>query len=38
VGFYAQSIVTFEAVGGTLYTVILLSRLVGMYASGDKSA
>lgn len=33
VGFYAQSIVTFEAVGGTLYSVILLSRLVGLHAS-----
>ena len=33
VGFYAQSFVTFEAIGGTLYTVILLSRLVGMHAS-----
>lgn len=33
VGSYAQSFVTFEAVGGTLYTVILLSRLVGLHAS-----
>ena len=33
VGFYTQAIVTFEAVAGTLYTVILLSRLVGVYAS-----
>ena len=33
VGFYAQSFVTFEAVGGTLYSVLLLSRLVGMHAS-----
>lgn len=33
VGFYAQSFVTFEAIGGTLYTVILLSRLVGLHAS-----
>lgn len=33
VGFYAQSIASFEAITGTLYTVILLSRLVGMHAS-----
>jgi voltage-gated potassium channel len=33
VGFYAQSIVSLEAITGTLYTVILLSRLVGMHAS-----
>ena len=33
VGFYAQSFVTFEAIGGTPYTVILLSRLVGLHAS-----
>ncbi|WP_370159449.1 potassium channel family protein [Salipiger bermudensis] len=33
VGFYAQSFVAFEAIGGTLYTVILLSRLVGLHAS-----
>lgn len=33
VGFYAQSFVSFEAIGGTLYTVILLSRLVGLHAS-----
>ena len=33
VGFYAQSFVNFEAIGGTLYTVILLSRLVGLHAS-----
>ena len=32
-GFYAQSIASFEAITGTLYTVILLSRLVGMHAS-----
>lgn len=35
VGFYAQSFVTFEAIGGTLYTVILLSRLVGLHASRE---
>ncbi len=35
IGFYAQSFITFEAIGGTLYTVILLSRLVGMHASRD---
>lgn len=33
VGFYAQSIASFEAISGTLYTVILLSRLVGLHAS-----
>ncbi|ASM71021.1 MULTISPECIES: potassium channel family protein [Roseobacteraceae] len=33
VSFYAQSFVVFEAIGGTLYTVILLSRLVGLHAS-----
>lgn len=33
VGFYAQSFVAFEAIGGTLYTVMLLSRLVGLHAS-----
>lgn len=33
VGFYAQSFVSFEAICGTLYTVILLSRLVGLHAS-----
>lgn len=31
VKFYAQSFATFEAVLGVLYTVILLSRLVGLY-------
>ena len=33
IGFFAQAFVTFEAITGTLYTVILLSRLVGMHAS-----
>lgn len=33
VGFYAQSFVAFEAIGGTLYAVMLLSRLVGLHAS-----
>lgn len=33
VGFYAQSFAAFEAIGGTLYTVMLLSRLVGLHAS-----
>lgn len=33
VGFYAQSFAAFEAVLGVLYTVILLSRLVGLHAS-----
>lgn len=37
VGFYAQSFVSFEAVLGVLYTVILLSRLVGLHASGGKA-
>ncbi len=31
VGFYAQSMAAFEAVVGVLYTVVLLSRLVGMH-------
>lgn len=35
-GFYAQAFASFEAVLGVLYTVILLSRLVGLHASGDK--
>lgn len=35
VGFCAQSFVAFEAIGGTLYTVMLLSRLVGLHASRD---
>lgn len=33
VGIYAQAFVSFEAITGVLYTVILLSRLVGMYAA-----
>ncbi|MGI3168004.1 potassium channel family protein [Pseudooceanicola sp. C21-150M6] len=33
VGSVAQSVTTFEAICGTLYTVILLSRLVGLHAS-----
>ncbi len=33
VGFYAQAFAAFEAIIGTLYTVILLSRLVGLHAS-----
>lgn len=33
VGFYAQAFASFEAVLGVLYTVILLSRLVGLHAS-----
>ncbi|MCR4268036.1 potassium channel family protein [Nitratireductor sp. ZSWI3] len=36
VGSYAQAIASFEAVLGVLYTVVLLSRLVGMYASAPK--
>ncbi|RNF33937.1 potassium channel family protein [Paracoccus methylarcula] len=35
VGFYAQAFASFEAVLGVLYTVILLSRLVGLHASGN---
>jgi hypothetical protein len=35
IGFYAQAFAAFEAIIGTLYTVILLSRLVGMHASGS---
>lgn len=33
VGFYAQSFASFEAIGGTLYSVLLLSRLVGLHTS-----
>ncbi|MGP4842827.1 potassium channel family protein [Marinobacter sp. 1Y8] len=36
VGFYAQAFASFEAVLGVLYTVILLSRLVGLHASGAR--
>ncbi|MBD8511955.1 potassium channel family protein [Photobacterium sp. WH77] len=36
VGFYAQAVASLEAVIGVLYTVILLSRLVGLYASGRR--
>jgi len=32
--FHAQAFAAFEAIIGTLYTVILLSRLVGLHASG----
>ncbi|KFI26875.1 potassium channel family protein [Paenirhodobacter enshiensis] len=35
VGFYAQSVAAFEAIGGTLYSVLLLSRLVGLHASRE---
>ena len=34
VGFHAQAFAAFEAIIGTLYTVVLLSRLVGLHASG----
>lgn len=34
IGFYAQAFAAFEAIIGTLYTVLLLSRLVGLHASG----
>lgn len=33
VSFYAQAFTAFEAIVGVLYTVILLSRLVGMHSS-----
>ena len=33
VGHYAQAFAAFEAIIGTLYTVLLLSRLVGLHAS-----
>lgn len=36
-GFYAQSFAIFEAVIGVLYTVILLSRLVGLQSTSKKS-
>lgn len=36
VGFYAQAFAAFEAIIGTLYTVILLSRLVGLHASSQQ--
>lgn len=34
VGHIAQSLAAFQAIVGTLYTVLLLSRLVGLHASG----
>lgn len=34
VGYYAQAFAAFQAIIGTLYTVLLLSRLVGLHASG----
>ena len=33
VSYYAQSVATFQAILGTLYTVLLLARLVGLHAS-----
>ncbi len=33
VAFYAQAFAAFEAIVGVLYTVILLSRLVGMHTT-----
>lgn len=33
VGHVAQSIAAFEAIAGTLYTILLLSRLVGLHAA-----
>jgi len=38
VKFYAQAFSVFEAVIGVLYTVILLSRLVGLYETGRDSS
>ncbi|MFC6487470.1 potassium channel family protein [Nitratireductor sp. GCM10026969] len=35
VGTYAQAFASFEAVLGVLYTVILLSRLVGLYSASS---
>ncbi len=35
VGHVAQSMAAFEAIAGTLYTVLLLSRLVGMHTPGS---
>nr|WP_255599312.1 ion channel [Hasllibacter sp. MH4015] len=34
VGHVAQSMAAFQAIAGTLYTVLLLSRLVGMHTTG----
>lgn len=34
VGYYAQAFAAFQAIIGTLYTVLLLSRLVGLHAAG----
>lgn len=34
--YYAQAFAAFQAITGTLYTVLLLSRLVGMHATGGK--
>lgn len=34
VGHVAQSLAAFQAIAGTLYTVLLLSRLVGLHAAG----
>jgi hypothetical protein len=36
VGHVAQSVAAFEAITGTLYTVLLLSRLVGLHAAGRR--
>lgn len=38
VGHVAQSVAAFQAIVGTLYTVLLLSRLVGMHASGPSNS
>ena len=37
VRFFAQSLATFEAITGVLYTVILLSRLVSLYEGRDRT-
>lgn len=36
VGHIAQSMAAFQAIAGTLYTVLLLSRLVGMHTTGER--
>lgn len=37
VGHVAQSVAAFQAIAGTLYTVLLLSRLVGLHAAGPSN-
>jgi hypothetical protein len=38
VGHVAQSVAAFQAIVGTLYTVLLLSRLVGLHAAGPSQS